>query len=82
MKFNDISVKWCDGASGSGHIMPMVAIFSGLSETEMPSKGFIVLEVAGMSMNANLDARSSEVGYIVLLKRDENMDQFLNGTMR
>jgi len=65
MKFNGISVKWCDGASGSGHIMPMVAIFSGLSETEMPSKAFIVLEVAGMSMNANLDARSSEVGYIL-----------------
>ena len=75
-KFNGLSVKWCDEASGSGHIMPMVAIFSGFSETEMPSDGFIVLEVQGMSMNANLDDRSSEVGYIVMLKQDENMDNF------
>ena len=49
---------------------------SGFSETEMPSDGFIVLEVQGVSINANLDARSSEVGYIVMLKQEENMDRF------
>eukprot|EP00536_Pseudo-nitzschia_multiseries_P019691 jgi/Psemu1/62401/gm1.62401_g len=59
MKFNGLNVKWCEGATASGHIMPMVSIFSGLSDKEMPDKPFIVVEVPGMCMNANIDDMKS-----------------------
>ena len=77
-KCNGISVKWCDGSTGSGHVLPMTAIFSGLSKEEMPNEGFIVIEVEGMNINANLDARTEEIGYIVLMRKNEKMDLFFD----
>ena len=44
----------------------------------MPEDGFIVLEVEGMNINANLDARTDEKGYIVLMRQNEKMDQFFD----
>ena len=77
-KFNGLSMKWCDGSTASGHVLPMTAIFCGLSQEEMPEDGFIVLEVEGMNINANLDARTEEKGYIVLMRQNEKMDQFFD----
>ena len=50
--------------------------FGGLSETEMPLDTFMVIEVEGMSVNENLDARNKDLGYIVFLRKNEKMDQF------
>ena len=36
----------------------------------------MVIEVEGMSVNANLDARNKDLGYIVFLRKNEKMDQF------
>ena len=69
IKYNGIMVKWCEGASAAGHLMSMVAIFSGFSKTVMPAKGFMVLEVPG-SVNASLDARNRDKG------QNEDMKQF------
>ena len=54
----------------------MVAIFSGFSEREMTEKRFVVIEVEGMCINSNLEARSSQVGYLVMTRQNENMDHF------
>ena len=76
MKCNGISVKWCDGSAASGHLMPMVAIFSGFNEKEMPKETFMVIEVPGMAVNANLDARNIDKGYLILMKQNEDMNKF------
>ena len=44
----------------------------------MPVKPFIVVEVPGMNLTANLDPRSKETGCIVLLHQGEKMDQFFS----
>ena len=36
----------------------------------------MVIEVEGMSVNANLDARNKDLGYIVFLRKNEKMYQF------
>ena len=76
VKCNGLTVKWCDGIFASGHLLPSVSIFGGLSETEMPLDTFMVIEVEGMSVNANLDTRNKDLGYIVFLCKNEKMDQF------
>lgn len=76
VKCNGLTVKWDAGASASGHVFPMVGIFSGLSSTEMPTESFLVIEVKGMCVNSHLDVRSKENGYIVFLRSNEKMDQY------
>ena len=75
---NGLTVKWDEGAAASGHVFPMVAIFSGFSKEEMPRDPFIVVEVKGMCMNSHTDIRFKEKGYVVLLRSKEKMDQYFD----
>ena len=36
----------------------------------------MVIEVEGMSINANLDARNTDLGYNIFLRKNKKMDQF------
>ena len=36
----------------------------------------MVIEVPGMAVNANLDARNSDKGYLILMKQNEDMNKF------
>lgn len=76
MKYNGISVKWCDGSTASGHLMPMAAIFSGFNEKDMPKETIMVIKVPEMALNANLDARNIDKGYLILMKQNEDMNKF------
>ena len=67
-KCNGLMLRWIDGIVGSGQVLPMVQLYTGFDDSEMPIDRLIVLEVEGMNVNANLDARMDGVGYI-LFKR-------------
>jgi hypothetical protein len=58
-------LRWIDGIVGSGQVLPMVQLYTGFDDSEMPVNRLIVLEVEGMNVNANLDARMEGVGYIL-----------------
>jgi len=62
---NSQMVRGSEGATASGHVLSMVAVFSGLSEGEMPKEGFLVVPVKGLRINSDVDARSNELGYVI-----------------
>ena len=63
-----LTVKWHEGAVTSGHFLPQVEMFSGLSEDEMPSDSFIALQVEDMCAVRNIDARKKSIGNIATLR--------------
>ena len=66
-------VRWIDGLVGSGQVLPMVQLYTGFDESEMPKDRLIVLEVEGMTVNANLDARMEGLGYILFKRQGTSM---------
>ena len=77
IKCNGLRIKWCDGSFMSGHVLPIVGIFDGFSESELPEDRFIVLQVKGMNVNAHLDVRmDDQIGYFVLKRTGVKMDEF------
>jgi hypothetical protein len=64
-KCNGLMLRWIDGIVGSGQVLPMVQLYTGFDDSEMPVDRLIVLEVEGMNVNANLDAHMEGVGYIL-----------------
>jgi hypothetical protein len=66
VKCNGLTIKWCDGCFMSGHSLPIVGLFDGFSEKELPQDRFIVLDVYGMNVNDHLDAKMNDKpGYFV-----------------
>ena len=75
-KCNGFTVKWDAGACSPGRVFPLVGIFSGFSRQKIPFDSFVVIEVKGMCVNSHLEVRCKEIGYVVLLRSNEKMDQF------
>ncbi len=75
-KCDGLMLRWIDGIVGSGQVLPMVQLYTGFDDSEMPVDRLIVLEVEGMTVNANLDARMEGVGYIVFKRQGTSMAEF------
>jgi hypothetical protein len=74
---NGISVKWLDSTSASGSVFPMTMLFGGFEESVMPQDDFLFLDVAGLSVNGQLDARQHDApGFVVLKKKGVSMQDF------
>ena len=63
----------------SGYLLPQVAALSSSSKAETIKSRLIVLQVEGMRMGGNLDARIKSTGCIVALKSEQKMGPFLSG---
>ena len=44
LKHNDIYINHYEGSVTSGHLIPIIAIFSGFDYKEMPKESFIVTD--------------------------------------
>jgi hypothetical protein len=80
---NGISVKWLDcGTSASGSVFPMTSmLFGGFEESVMPQDDFVlfVIDVAGLSVNGQLDARQHDApGLIVFKTKGVSMQEFFS----
>ena len=62
-----IRVKFACGGAAGAFIYSIGILVSGLSSNEFPSNDFKVIPVKGLSINAHIDPRSEEVGYLCLL---------------
>ena len=56
--------------------MPRVAFFSSFNKKEITKERLIEIEVLGMDLSTNLDARNVSKGYLILMKYNEYMKQF------
>ena len=63
-KSNNIYVEWCDGASASYNILPMVAFLVASVIRKYPSK-FVLVEAKVINTSSNFYARIIKVGYLV-----------------
>ena len=56
------------GSIAAGSLFPTVIIYSGFNETEMPTYDFYVCEIPGLAINAHLDVRNLEIGYVCFMR--------------
>ena len=71
-----IRVKFACGGSAGGFVYPICIVVSNLSKTEFPSSDFKVVPIKGLSINAHIDPRSTEVGYLCLLGSNVSQQLF------
>jgi len=63
-----LRVKFGLGSSASGSLFPTVIVYSGLSEEEMPDDDFYVCPIPGLTINAHLDIRNADPGYVCFMR--------------
>ena len=53
-------------------------LISGLTDTEMPQRDFIVVPIEGLGINGRIDPRNKEVGYVCFMKHDVKQLHFFD----
>ena len=63
----ELRVKFGLGAFASESLFPTVIVISGLSEDKLPQDDFYVCSILGLTINAHLNIRSDDPGYVCFM---------------
>ena len=73
-----LRVKYHLGSTAAGSLLPIVIIYSGFNDLEMPKEDFYVCEIPGMTVNAHLDIRNQDMGYVCFMRKGVKQIRFFD----
>ena len=73
-----LRVKYHLGTTAAGSLLPTVLIYSGFNDTEMPKEDFYVCGIPGMTVNAHLDIRNQDMGYVCFMRKGVKQIRFFD----
>ena len=59
-----LCIKFGMDSLACGALFPIVIVYSGLTKEEMPEDEFNVIPIPGLTINAHLNIRNDDIGYI------------------
>ena len=69
-------MKWQVACGSVGALLPLVGVFSGLSNTEMPEDGMLVAEIPGLCPSSEISICNDVKGYFIFIRRGTPISEF------
>ena len=73
-----LRVKYHLGSTAAGSLLPTVIIYSGFNDTEIPNEDFYVCQIPGLAVNAHLDIRNQDMGYVCFMRKGVKQIRFFD----
>ena len=73
---NGLCMKWQVACGSVGALLPLVGVFSGLSNTEMPEDGMLVAEIPGLCPSSEISICNDVKGYFIFIRRGTPISEF------